>query len=62
MYYYINILLHTFIYTYYITLYYRFLPTFAITDSGLSRPKILICEGSDGKCYIICMFARVYDT
>jgi ataxia telangiectasia mutated family protein len=29
----------------------KFQSTFSITDSGISRPKIIICEGSDGKEY-----------
>jgi phosphatidylinositol kinase/protein kinase (PI-3 family) len=29
----------------------RFSPTFSITENGLSRPKILSCEGSDGVLY-----------
>ena len=28
-----------------------FLPNFSITDHGISRPKIIICVGSDGKYY-----------
>jgi ataxia telangiectasia mutated family protein len=29
----------------------RFNPTFSITDSGISRPKIVDCLGTDGKMY-----------
>jgi phosphatidylinositol kinase/protein kinase (PI-3 family) len=29
----------------------RFLPSFSITENGISRPKIISCEGSDGKYY-----------
>jgi len=29
----------------------KFFPTFSITDTGISRPKIIVCEGTDGVQY-----------
>lgn len=34
-----------------ITYVHGFLPTFSLTDDGLSRPKIIKCLGSDGRTY-----------